>query len=76
MKYHFIRDVLENREMNFDFVGTESMIADIMTKGLERLKHEKSRKAIGVTNENVMASMENDQGNTSNALDRQRVLEV
>ena len=62
--------------MKLEFVRTVNMIADIMTEGLESLKHENFRKAFEVINGNDMTSMENDQGNTSNSLDRESVLEV
>ena len=32
IKYHFIREKVENKELNFEFVRTLSMAADQMTK--------------------------------------------
>jgi hypothetical protein len=48
IKHHFIRDHLERKEITLNHLGTEDMIADILTKALERMKFEKFRRQIGV----------------------------
>ena len=41
IRHHFLREKIENGEIEICFCGTESMTADVLTKGLCREKHEK-----------------------------------
>ena len=41
VRHHFIREVLKDKKVIVEHVSTEDMTADIFTKGLRRLKHEK-----------------------------------
>lgn len=40
IKYHFCRELVASKVMDLRYVPTESMTADILTKGLGRVKHE------------------------------------
>ena len=41
VRYHFFRDVLDRKLITIKCSCTENMVADIITKALERVKHEK-----------------------------------
>ena len=49
IKHHFVREHVANRNVRFDFVGTESMVADVLTKPLPRDSHIKFVKAMGIS---------------------------
>ncbi|KAL0279165.1 UNVERIFIED_CONTAM: hypothetical protein PYX00_000774 [Menopon gallinae] len=40
IRCHFIREALENGTVSLQHISTEEMIADVLTKGLTRQKHE------------------------------------
>jgi hypothetical protein len=48
IKYMFIRDVVRTGEIEVRHIGTEDMVADVLTKGLRRHKFEKCRNALGL----------------------------
>ena len=48
VKHHFIRGVLQDKKVIVEHVSTEDMIADVLTKGLPRLKHEKCIELLGM----------------------------
>jgi len=39
IKYHFVRETLERNQITLKYVSTDKMIADMLTKFLNRLKH-------------------------------------
>jgi len=39
IKYHFVRKTLERNQITLKYVSTDKMIADVLTKSLNRLKH-------------------------------------
>jgi hypothetical protein len=39
--HHFIREMVESERIQIEFCGTNSMIVDILTKGLAKDKHER-----------------------------------
>lgn len=39
LKHHFIRDAIRENLFQVDYISTDDMMADVMTKGLPRLKH-------------------------------------
>ena len=47
-KYHFVRLLVARDELKIQHVGTNEMIADVMTKGLSRVKFERFRDLLGV----------------------------
>lgn len=47
-KYHFVRDLLHNGEINLRYCPTDSMVADMMTKPLQSVKLKGFREAAGV----------------------------
>ncbi|KAH8418168.1 hypothetical protein KR222_004172 [Zaprionus bogoriensis] len=49
IRYHFIRELILNKEIVFEYIDTKNMIADICTKNLCKLKHLKFMKLIGLT---------------------------
>ena len=48
IRYHFIRDLVENRILSVLYVPTKSQLADIFTKPLDSLRFEFLRKSLGV----------------------------
>lgn len=49
IKYHFIREAGETKEIRLEYCQTEDQIADIFTKALPRPKFEQLRSMLGVT---------------------------
>jgi hypothetical protein len=43
LKFHHIREAVDNNEINVEYMPTDQMIADIMTKPLDRIKFERIR---------------------------------
>ena len=41
--YHWLREKVEKGLLKLRFVPTEDMVADVLTKDLARMKHEKCR---------------------------------
>jgi hypothetical protein len=48
VQYHFIRQHLAERTISLHFIGTEDMAADSLTKVLDRVKHEKGMRMLGM----------------------------
>ena len=48
IKYHYIRDAIENETIQLEYSPTDEMIADVLTKGLSRPQFEKLRSKLGV----------------------------
>jgi hypothetical protein len=48
IRYHFIRSHVEQKRIKVDYLPTDEMIADILTKNLGRTKHEYFTKKLGV----------------------------
>jgi hypothetical protein len=48
IQYHFIRQHLAERTISLQFIGTEDMAADSLTKALDRVKHEKGMRMLGL----------------------------
>ena len=48
LKYHFIREQVNNNNIELKYCQTSEMIADMLTKGLGRIKFEKLRAMAGI----------------------------
>ncbi|XP_059051907.1 uncharacterized protein LOC131846587 [Achroia grisella] len=48
VRYHFVRETLENGVIDLKYLETKLMVADIMTKAVHRGKHEFCRSEMGV----------------------------
>jgi len=48
VRHHFIREVLKNGELSVIYTPSTDMAADILTKGLSKVKHEKCLKMLGI----------------------------
>jgi hypothetical protein len=48
IRHHFIRDLVESREVALMFIPTENQLSDILTKPLDGSRFESLRKAIGI----------------------------
>ncbi|KAH8347582.1 hypothetical protein KR067_009651 [Drosophila pandora] len=48
IKYHHVRDMYKSKIINIEYVSTENMIADVLTKNLNRVKHEKCISLLGL----------------------------
>src|SRR5436309_4887988 len=51
VRYHFIRKLLENGQIALRYCSTTEMPADIMTKALPKIRHDKLTKMIGINSE-------------------------
>jgi len=49
VRYHAIREYIENGEIRVEFVPTDRMLADGLTKGLDRVKFERMIEGFGLT---------------------------
>ena len=50
IRYHFIREYVESNRVDIVYISTDEMIADILTKPLERVKFELFYRKIGIGN--------------------------
>ena len=50
IRYHYIRDEVEDGKILIEYVSTNDMVADLLTKSLQRTKFERFLTAIGITN--------------------------
>ena len=48
IRYHFIRDLVEEKVVSLEHISTENQIADLFTKSLDTLRFEFLRKFLGV----------------------------
>jgi hypothetical protein len=48
LRFHFIRECVEKKQILVEFTRTESQLADIVTKPLGRVKFQEMRERIGV----------------------------
>lgn len=48
IRHHFIRQAVENRQVNLVYKPTEDMVADVLTKSLPKVKHNKCLFDMGV----------------------------
>jgi hypothetical protein len=48
VRYHFIREEIESESIKLVYCPTEIMVADIMTKSLGKIAHERLRKSMGL----------------------------
>lgn len=49
IRYHFIREYVEGKRVTIVYISTNNMIADILTKPLERVKFEYFRERLGLS---------------------------
>lgn len=49
IRYHFSREASENGEIKIEYVRTDLMLADIMTKALSSVKHAKCVKMLNLS---------------------------
>ena len=48
VRHHFIRDKIEQGELELEYIPTGEQVADVMTKALNREKHNVFTKEMGV----------------------------
>ena len=66
VQYHFIRELIEAKELVFHFVGTNLQCADFLTKGVTREKLELFRFEVGLRTSqhgNIKENEDQDKGN-------------
>jgi transposase InsO family protein len=56
VQHHFIREKLEDGEVSLWYCPTEDMVADVLTKALAKVRHEKLTKAMGLRGGNYSQS--------------------
>lgn len=50
VRHHFVREVLQCGYLQVNYISTEEMAADILTKGLSKVKHAKCLELLGLGN--------------------------
>ena len=50
VRYHFVREKIENKELEVIYLPTEKMVADVLTKGLPKIKHYLALDMLGLNN--------------------------
>ena len=48
VRYHYVRDAVKNKLISIDYISTQEMPADLLTKGLLSTKHYKFMKLLGI----------------------------
>ena len=48
IRYHYIRQCVENGDINIQFIRTEDQLSDIMTKALGRVRFQDLQRRIGI----------------------------
>ena len=48
IKYHYVREIVQDKEVKMEYVNTKEKIADIFTKALPKDAHEYLRSKLGV----------------------------
>ncbi len=48
IRYHYVRDTIEQYSIKIEYISTEDNISDILTKGLPKIKHYKIIELIGL----------------------------
>jgi hypothetical protein len=48
LRFHFIRECVEDKKIHVEFTSSETQLADILTKSLGRVKFQEMRSKIGV----------------------------
>ncbi|CAG9137777.1 unnamed protein product [Plutella xylostella] len=51
VRYHFVRERISNNQVTIRYKNTEDMVADVLTKGLPRPKHQFFSNALGLRSE-------------------------
>ena len=46
IRHHFVRELVENGSIKMEHLGTDEMIADILTKGLGKSSHDSLKKSL------------------------------
>lgn len=41
IKYHYIRELYKEKIIEFNYVSTQNIISDVLTKNFNRVKHER-----------------------------------
>ena len=49
IRHHYIREIFRKGQIDVKYIPTDDMVADVLTKGLYRPKHEKFRKYLGIS---------------------------
>jgi hypothetical protein len=49
VRHHFVREKLADNTINLEYIPTNDQVADILTKGLPVVKHDKFRTAMGLS---------------------------
>ena len=48
IKYHYVREAVENKVIDIKYCSTHDMVGDAFTKGLPKVTFEKFRKLMGI----------------------------
>lgn len=48
IRHHFLRNCIEDKQINVEHIGTEEMITDVFTKPLSSVKHKFCSEGVGM----------------------------
>ena len=54
IKYHFVKDIIEQRDIILEHCSSIDMAADILTKPLDTHKFKKCRDMLGMSSRNIL----------------------
>jgi hypothetical protein len=52
VKYHFVRECADNRQIKVDFIRSEGQLGDFLTKSLGKTKFQELRSKVGLVDVN------------------------
>ena len=58
MRYQFIRDYVQKRTVNSEYISTDEQVVDVLTKSLPRGKHVHFRDKMGVVRNTFLGKRE------------------
>lgn len=56
IRHHFVRDCLRNNDITLEYISTDNMPADMLTKGLNKNKHQYCSVNLGLTSHHLLTS--------------------
>lgn len=55
--YHFVRECVASGKISVEYIPTDEMAADVLTKALPQIKHEKHIRAMGLCPAKILAAL-------------------